>query len=144
MLVTAAAFGFFCCFPIVNASSDAIWQSKVAPDMQGRVFAIRSAVAMLAMPFSYVLAGPLADKVFEPLLAVEGPLAGNIGQIIGVGQGRGIGLMFIVAGILTALAAVGGYLYPRIRLVEDELPDAIAVQTTDTAGSSDTPALQGV
>jgi DHA3 family macrolide efflux protein-like MFS transporter len=125
-LVTAAAFGFFFCFPIVSASSDAIWQSKVAPDVQGRVFATRSMVAMSTMPLAYILAGPLADGVFEPLLATGGSLAGSIGPVIGGGQGRGIGLMFMLMGMLTMLATVGGYLHPRIRLVEDELPDVIA------------------
>jgi hypothetical protein len=53
-------------------------------------------------------------------------LVGGIGHIIGVGPGRGIGLLFIAMGILKVVASLGGYLYPRIRLVEDELPDAIA------------------
>jgi pilus assembly protein TadC len=76
-------------------------------------------------PLSYILAGPLADKVFEPLLTVNGPLAGTVGRAIGVGQGRGIGLLFIVLGFVLMPIAVAGYLYPRLRLVEDELPDAI-------------------
>jgi MFS transporter, DHA3 family, macrolide efflux protein len=68
---------------------------------------------------------PLADYVFEPLMAPDGLLAGSVGQLIGVGPGRGIGLMFIVMGTLTMIVTVVAYLYPRLRLVEDELPDAI-------------------
>jgi DHA3 family macrolide efflux protein-like MFS transporter len=124
-LVTGAAFGFFFLFSIDGASNDAIWQSKVAPDVQGRVFGMRSTIAMFSMIPAYALAGPLADGVFEPLLAATGLLATSVGKIIGVGQGRGIGLMFIIAGMLTTLAAVGAYMHPRIRRVEDELPDAI-------------------
>jgi hypothetical protein len=56
----------------------------------------------------------------------DGPLAGSVGQLIGVGPGRGIGLMFMVMGTLTMIVTVVAYLYPRLRLVEDELPDAIA------------------
>jgi hypothetical protein len=67
------------------------------------------------------------------LLAVDGALAKNIGRLIGVGPGRGIGLLFIVLGILNILAATVGYLYPRLRLVEDELPDAL----TDVASATD-------
>jgi DHA3 family macrolide efflux protein-like MFS transporter len=126
-LTTAAGFGFFFCVPFVMAASQAIWQSKVAPDVQGRVFATQRIVA-IAAPAAMLLAGPLADYVFEPLLAVEGPLARSVGQIIGVGEGRGVGLMFILMGILNILVTVGGYLYPRLRLVEDELPDVIADQ----------------
>jgi DHA3 family macrolide efflux protein-like MFS transporter len=133
-LVTAAAFGFFFFFSIDGASNDSIWQSKVAPDVQGRVFGMRSTIAMFSMIPAYALAGPLADDVFEPLLATTGPLATSVGKIIGVGQGRGIGLMFIFAGMLTTLAAVGAYTHPRIRRVEDELPDAIS-SGTDNDGT---------
>jgi hypothetical protein len=56
----------------------------------------------------------------------DGPLAGSVGQLIGVGPGRGIGLIFMVMGTLTMIVTVVAYLYPRLRLVEDELPDAIS------------------
>jgi hypothetical protein len=36
-----------------------------------------------------------------------------------------MGLMFIVMGSLAILTAVGGLLYPRLRRVEVELPDAV-------------------
>lgn len=123
-LATLAGFGFFFCVPFVMAASQAIWQSKVAPDVQGRIFATQR-LAAIAGPASMLLAGPLADYVFEPLLAAGGPLAGSVGRLIGVGKGRGVGLMFILLGLLTILTTVGGYLYPRLRRVEEELPDAL-------------------
>jgi DHA3 family macrolide efflux protein-like MFS transporter len=125
-LITFAAFSFFFCFPISNASNQAIWQSKVSPDVQGRVFALRSAIVTCAMPIAYAIAGPLADYVFEPLLVVGGPLAGSVGRIVGVGEGRGIGLLFVAAGALAMLVTIGSFLHPRIRLLEDELPDAVS------------------
>ena len=39
--------------------------------------------------------------------------------------GRGIGLMQLLGGALLLLVTAAAYLYPRMRLVEDELPDAI-------------------
>jgi hypothetical protein len=45
--------------------------------------------------------------------------------VIGVGQGRGSGFLFIWLGCLTLLVSFLGYIYPRVRLVEDELPDAV-------------------
>jgi DHA3 family macrolide efflux protein-like MFS transporter len=124
--IAVGAFGAHLTIAIIYGSSQAIWQSKVPPDAQGRVFATQQMIARSSTPLAYLVAGPLADKLFEPLLAFDGPLAGSIGQITGVGPGRGIGLLFMVMGILKVLVTLGGYLYPRIRLVEDELPDVIA------------------
>lgn len=125
-LIAAAAFGGFLCYPIIGGCSQAIWQRKVPPEVQGRVFAVRRAIALSSMPLAFLLAGPLADHVFEPLLVINGPLSGTLGGLIGVGPGRGVGLLFMVLGTLSVLVILGGYMYPRLRLVEEELPDAIS------------------
>jgi len=111
--------------PVVNATSQVIWQLKVAPEMQGRVFALRRMVSQAMFPLGLVLAGPLADRVFEPLLAARGGLAGSVGRVIGTGSGRGIALMFILAGVGTILMAAVGWLQPRVRHLEEEIPDQI-------------------
>ena len=124
-LLFAAVFIFFLATPIVNGCSQAIWQTKVAPDVQGRVMAASSMIMGLAPPLAFVLAGPLADSVFEPLLAADGALVGTVGQIFGVGEGRGIGLMFVMMGCLSLMVTTAFYFYPRLRNLEDELPDAV-------------------
>jgi MFS transporter, DHA3 family, macrolide efflux protein len=121
----AAAFTYFFGFPIVNSCDQAIWQSKVELAVQGRVFALRRMLTWGSLPLASLVAGPLADQVFEPLLVPGGLLAGNLGQIIGVGKGYGIALLFILMGILTLLTTVSFYLYPPLRLLETQLPDAI-------------------
>jgi MFS transporter, DHA3 family, macrolide efflux protein len=121
-----AAFVFFFSLTIVNSSGMAIWQIKVNPALQGRVFSVRSMTVWISLSLAYVTAGPLADQVFGPLLITDGPFADSVGWIIGVGPGRGIGLLFIVMGLSTVLVTIAGYLHPRVRLVEQELPDAIA------------------
>jgi MFS family permease len=126
LLIGGAAFFFTLGMPIIAGSSQAIWQSKVLPEVQGRVFATRTTIAAASMPVAYLVSGPLADYVFNPLLSRDGALAGSVGQIIGAGPGRGIGLLFIVLGFLGIVSVIGGYLYPRLRLVEQELPDAVA------------------
>ncbi len=125
-LFALAAFLFCLGLPIISGSIQVIFQRKVAPDVQGRVFALMRTIAGSSLPLAYVVAGPLADQVFEPLMTTGGLLAGSIGQLIGVGPGRGIGLMFITLGALTMLVTVVAYQYPRLRLLEEELPDAIA------------------
>lgn len=117
-LIAAAAFCGFFCSPIVGGCSQTIWQRQVAPELQGRVFAVQRMIAFSAMPLAYLVAGPLADQLFEPLLVTGGPLTSSLGQWIGVGPGRGIGLLFLVLGSLSVLASIAGYLYSPLRQVE--------------------------
>jgi MFS family permease len=126
VLVTGAGFVLMVTVAIVNGTSQALWQTKVPPELQGRTFSVRRMLAQFAIPVSYLSAGPLADNVFEPLLAAGGGLAGTVGSVIGTGPGRGIGFMFVVMGLGTVLLAAVAYLNPSIRNVEDELPDMVS------------------
>jgi MFS family permease len=126
--VAAGAFGAHVTIAIVFGSNQAIWQSKVAPDIQGRVFATQQMVARAASPLAYLLAGPLADRVFEPFMARGGALATGFGQVLGSGAGRGIGLLFMLMGIAKIAMSLAAMLNPRIRHVEDDLPDAAPAQ----------------
>jgi MFS family permease len=109
--------------PIINGSNQAIWQAKVAPDVQGRVFATRRLIAWFVTPISALVAGPLADFVFEPAMRSDGGLAPVFGGLVGVGPGAGIGLMFVITGVLATCVGLAGYLIPMIRNAEDILPD---------------------
>jgi DHA3 family macrolide efflux protein-like MFS transporter len=109
--------------PIINGSNQAIWQAKVAPDVQGRVFTARQFIAWLVLPVTQLLAGPLADRILEPAMAEGGSLAPVFSWLVGTGTGAGIGLLFAVTGGLAALASLGGYLFPAVRDAEDILPD---------------------
>jgi DHA3 family macrolide efflux protein-like MFS transporter len=109
--------------PLINGSVQVLLQRKVAPEVQGRVFAAGRMLAMAAIPAAYLLSGPLADGVFNPLLRENGALAGSIGALIGVGDGRGIGLMYILAGLLTLMGTGVAFLYGPMRRIERKLPD---------------------
>ena len=125
VMISAAMFGLHLILPTSNANSQAIWQRKVAQDVQGRVFAIRRMIAFSIEPIAVILAGPLAENVFEPLMMDGGRLAGVFGGLMGVGPGRGIGLMFVLAGVMYVLIATVILAHPRIRRVEIELEDAV-------------------
>ena len=127
-LIIISGFLATLCVPILSSSNQVIWQKKVAPDLQGRVFAIRRTIVLATPLLTYVAAGPLADRVFEPMMAINGPLAGSIGQILGTGPGRGIGLLFVSMGLLLVLITALSSLSPHLRRVEDELPDAVTTQ----------------
>jgi MFS family permease len=110
--------------PILNGSSQAIWQSKVPANKQGRVFAARAVIAQGASAISMLVAGPLADKIFEPAMAAGGSMAGKFGWLVGTGPGAGMALMIFVSSMITAFVALIGYSVREIREVETLIPDA--------------------
>ena len=65
-LIALATFLYYLPFPLVNGSDQAIWQSKVPPELQGRVLSIRRVLSRSMIPLAYLTAGPLSDKVFKP------------------------------------------------------------------------------
>jgi len=124
-LIAVGTFFYYLPFPLVNGLDQAIWQRKVAPEVQGRVFSVRRMLAASMIPLAYLTAGPLSDKVFKPLLSVNGSLASSLGQVFGVGPSRGIGLLIFLMGLFIVFLTVGTALNPHVREIEDELPDAI-------------------
>ncbi len=106
--------------PIVNGFSQAIWQSKAPPDIQGRVFSVRLLIAAL---LALLLAGPLADRVFEPAMQVDGALARTFAPLVGSGPGAGMALMIVGAGLFSVVVGVGGFFFPAVRNAETLIPD---------------------
>jgi len=124
-LVASFAAAFF--GPVINASNQAIWQAKVEPDVQGRVFGARRMIAWAISPLARLIAGPLADKVFEPAMQQGGGLAGTFGWMVGTGDGAGMALILVLCGIGIALVAIVGYIVRVVRNAEDILPDYDAI-----------------
>jgi DHA3 family macrolide efflux protein-like MFS transporter len=114
----------------VNGSSQAIWQAKVAPDVQGRVFSARRMIAWITYPITPILAGALADYVTEPAMQSGSLLAKTFGWLVGTEPGSGMALQFFLAGICYILLALGTYLFfPVIRNMENLLPDHDHMET---------------
>ena len=119
----ASEFGGTVTVPIVNASNQAIWQSKVAPDVQGRVFSIRRLIAWFSSPLAALTAGPLADRVMEPAMRADGVLSPIFGPLVGTDPGAGMALIMILCGLGTIAVGLGGYAVRAVREVETILPD---------------------
>ena len=122
-LKLASAFGSGFISPFPNSSNQAIWMSKVKPDIQGRVFAARDLITQIAMPLGAAIAGPLADNFFEPAMQTGGSLAGLFGGLFGKGIGAGMGLMITLFASCGLLIGLVGYAFPVLRQVEDNMPD---------------------
>ncbi|MDB9510455.1 MFS transporter [Kamptonema animale CS-326] len=110
-------------FPLLGSSSDAIWLTKVKPEVQGRVFAARAVSVQIASTIGLLIAGPLADRVFEPGMKPGGWLAGILGGIFGTGAGAGMALLYAISAIALLLIGLCGYNYRPLRDIEKILPD---------------------
>ncbi len=117
--------------PMGNGASHAIWQSKIPPHLQGRVFSARILIGQIGGALAIPLAGVLADRAFEPLMSGTSTLAQALVPLVGRGPGAGMGLMFVLFGLVGAAAAIGGYSYRPIREIERILPD---VEPNGSAG----------
>lgn len=109
--------------PLVNSSNQAIWQAKVAPDVQGRVFSARRLIAWLTTPISPIIAGTLADFAFEPAMKTHTSMASLFGGLVGTGPGAGMGLLMVFCGLAAASVGLAGYLFRPIYHAEEILPD---------------------
>lgn len=121
-----AAAGLFL-YGAAISLSDAHWASliqvKVGLELQGRVFSSSQLLAWIMRPAAYLMAGPLADRFMGPLMAEGGVLAGSLGQIMGTGHERGIGVIISLTGVLVLLWTAAGRLYRPLYCIEDRLPD---------------------
>lgn len=138
-VIGVSVFALGLCFPVLAGCSQAIWQAKTEPSIQGRVFSMRSMVTTSTIPVAYLSAGLLTDELLDPLLAVGGAWASALGPWIGVGPGRGAALLMIGAGLLGLVTSLGAFAHPRVRNVEDELPDRVD-DTPDESTSAEAPA----
>ncbi|MBN2304931.1 MAG: MFS transporter [Anaerolineae bacterium] len=110
--------------PSIISSNRSIWQSKVPPDVQGRVLGAAMALQSATTPIGFLLAGPLADRLLEPAMQPGGALVNVFGSLTGTGPGAGMGVMFLLTGLAGCLTCFGGYLIADLRNVERLLPDA--------------------
>jgi len=110
--------------PWVNGSNQAIWQAKVAADLQGRVFSARRLIAWFTNPISPLIGGTLADYLLEP--ALKTPTSGLtqiFGGLVGIGPGAGMSLLIVFCGLAALSVGAAGYLVPAVRNAEKILPD---------------------
>ncbi len=126
IVIAVGFFIFMLPVPYANGTLGTLLQTKIEPTALGRVGAIMGAMLQAVTPIAVVSAGLLADYVFKPLLQEGGMLTGTwISAIIGEGSVRGIGLMFIISGILLSLLCISMLLNKKVVTLEYNYPDII-------------------
>jgi len=125
-LIGLGSFGISMWLVLLNGVYTTIVQVKVPQRFHGRVFAINTVIAWSTLPIGWTLVGPVGSRLLEPLMAPGGALASTFGAVLGVGQGRGIGLLYVILGAAIALVVVVSKRHRLIARFDDDVPDALA------------------
>jgi DHA3 family multidrug efflux protein-like MFS transporter len=86
-------------FPVIQATEQTIIQKVVTQNFQGRVFGFSRSIEQSVAPLTAFIIGPIAQLIFIPFMTT-GAGVQLIGNWFGTGTGRGIALVFIIAGII--------------------------------------------
>lgn len=110
-----------------GSCAGALWMRKIPKAKQGSIFALIGALHLVALCVVMTVGGVAGEHVLEPALAVGGAWADSIGEIVGVGKGRGFGFLYILCGGVCAIASLVALLNRRMRqldlLVDDQEED---------------------
>lgn len=139
LLIGIVAPLFLCVIPILGGSAMTLIQQRTKPESMGRVIATVRILAQAAMPVGYLIAGPVADRIFEPAMQPGHWLGDTLGKVIGTGEGRGIAAIYLVLGLLTLLLAARVATWRNLRLLEAEV-DARLAQAAGPAAAGETAA----
>lgn len=99
ILVALGALVWMSMFPYIEATEQTIIQKVVPVERQGRVFGFAHSIEQAASPLTAFLIGPIAQFIFIPFMTT-GRGVTLIGSWFGTGPGRGIALVFILAGAI--------------------------------------------
>lgn len=136
VLVAASAFLFMGALGVIIAANQSVWQTKVEPHMLGRAMALVNMVASVPQLIAYAAAGLLADRVFQPLVGRDRVKSHALATLIGNGPGRGIALLIAVMSLLIAVSVAFAAANPRLRHLEDELPDVVDEDEAEASGEA--------
>jgi amino acid adenylation domain-containing protein len=123
-IIMIGVFGTGLFLAIANGIYVTVIQVKMPQRYHGRVLALNQTLTWSTLPFGFLLLVP-ASGLLEPLMAPDGRLANSLGPIIGTGPGRGLGLAFVLFGVLMTVNALFGLTVRRLRRLDLEVADSL-------------------
>jgi MFS transporter, DHA3 family, multidrug efflux protein len=105
VLLAIGMMAWMTMMPIIEAAEQTVLQRAVPFESQGRVFGFAQTIENLASPLTSFMIGPIAELFFIPFMTT-GRGVDLIGSWFGVGQGRGIALIFTAAGFLGVIGTL--------------------------------------
>jgi DHA3 family multidrug efflux protein-like MFS transporter len=115
-LYAAGIWVYMTLIPAVEAAEQTVIQKVVPFQTQGRVFGFAAAFESAAAPVTAFLIAPIAEFLIIPYMNSDAGRS-SLGWLLGEGEARGIALVFLVAGILTVLLAVGAFFTRSYRTI---------------------------
>lgn len=126
IVIAIGMFIFMLPTPYANGTLGSLIQLKIENRMLGRVSALIDCLMKIITPLAIIISGFLADDVFNPLLVKGGSLSDTvIGKLLGVGKGRGIGLLFVICGILLLTICLYMFFNKNVNRLEEVNPDVL-------------------
>jgi len=108
--------------PAVEAAEQTVIQKVVPFETQGRVFGFAAAFESAAAPVTAFLIAPIAEFIIIPFMDSDAGRS-SLGWLLGDGDARGIALVFLVAGIVMVLAAIGAFFTKSYRRISAQYLD---------------------
>ncbi|EYR63387.1 multidrug transporter [Actinotalea ferrariae CF5-4] len=104
-LYVVGIFLYLCLVPACEAAEQTVIQRVVPLERQGRVFGFAMAFETAAAPITAFLIAPIAELWIIPYARSD---AGSeaLRPLLGVGETRGIALVFLIAGVIMLFAAL--------------------------------------
>lgn len=106
IIIGISGFLFFATLPFANTCLDYLVRTNIENEYQGRAWGLIGVISQIGYVVAYGVSGILADAVFTPMLAEGGVLVGSVGKFMGIGNGRGIGLLILTAGLMLSIASI--------------------------------------
>ena len=138
ILLASGGFCYLFSRAVIVSLNHTIWQQKVPQNLQGRVFALQNMIEKFLLVIAHLSVAPLVEFILRPLMSQNGMLAGSIGRVIGVGDGRGMALLFLLMGLLNMSAVLVAYRTPELRRLERELNDSDRFEDNKTDNTKQT------
>ena len=131
-LYAVGIWAYMAIFPGIEAAEQTVIQKVVPYARQGRVFGFAQAFESAAAPITSFLVAPIAQ--FWVIPYADSPAGQRtFGWLLGDGIGRGIALLFVVAGLVMLVAALLAFRTRAYRRISAQF----ARSEADSAGSGD-------
>ncbi|MFC5338111.1 MFS transporter [Leucobacter denitrificans] len=130
-LLISGIFLFMTVIPAIEASEQTVIQKVVPFERQGRVFGFAATFEAATAPITAFIIAPIAEFIVVPYM--QSPAGAAQWQwLLGTGEARGMALIFVIAGLLSLLLALGAMLTRSYRKLSQSYSDA---ESTHPVGS---------